>query len=638
MALEIVTQIPIESITHPHYSLRMLEWYKWRLTFEGGWIFINEYLQQRKAESQDDFTRRKKIAYCPAFAKAAVRDVISSIYGRFRDITRIEGSRSYRAAIMGQEAGVDLSGTSMNTFMGAMVLPELCIMGKVGVYVDMPIKRGTTVLANKDIRPYLYVYKAEDIRSWEYDDSPTPNIYKALLLRDTVFIRDAITKLPTGTTHQYRYYYRDEDDGTIWVQFYNENSQPIDPTGQGNTGPIQLNIPRIPFVTAELSNSLMADIADYQIALLNLASSTLSFGIDSNFPFYTEQFDPRAYSGHLQDGSDAAIPAAPSNGSASTPDEGGVVGNGSMPSHNIKVGVGYGRMYAKGLERPQFVNPSAESLKSGMDLEEQLKMDIRLLINLSITNLNVRATSAESRGFDERSLEAGLCYIGAMCEDAERQIAYLWHMYENDKEHDIATIRYPDKFNVQNQKDVWAEVEEYKKQIAGHCSITFQRCVAKRIADLLLLHRYPPEMMEKIYKEIDESETVDIAIDQLTKDVQTGILDPDYAGKLRGYPEGTAKKAQEAQVKRLEMIKKAQQPEQGMGAAANNGDGKGQQNPGARGNTDESVDPQMETQMEKDKAGNPTRGKGANNTPNSHTIVKDKPGPKPGQHGHVGST
>jgi hypothetical protein len=38
----------------------------------------------------------------------------------------------------------------------------------------------------------------------------------------------------------------------------------------------------------------MEDIADYQIALMNLESSDINYMLKSNFPFYVEQYDPRA--------------------------------------------------------------------------------------------------------------------------------------------------------------------------------------------------------------------------------------------------------------------------------------------------------------------------------------------------------
>ena len=55
-----------------------------------------------------------------------------------------------------------------------------------------------------------------------------------------------------------------------------------------------IDIPEIPFVLMELDTSLMTDIADYQISLLNLASSDVNYALKSNFPFYVAQFNPVA--------------------------------------------------------------------------------------------------------------------------------------------------------------------------------------------------------------------------------------------------------------------------------------------------------------------------------------------------------
>ena len=87
------------------------------------------------------------------------------------------GRRATQTAIEGYKGGVDKRGSSMTTFMGRDVLPELLTMARVGVFVDMPPLSETTTLAEKGEfdRPYLYWYKAEDIRSWRMRDNGTEN-------------------------------------------------------------------------------------------------------------------------------------------------------------------------------------------------------------------------------------------------------------------------------------------------------------------------------------------------------------------------------------------------------------------------------------------------------------------------------
>ena len=57
---------------------------------------------------------------------------------------------------------------------------------------------------------------------------------------------------------------------------------------------------RIPFILLDIGESLMKDVANHQIALLNLGSSDVSYALKANYPFYTEQQDLRAVGDHLK--------------------------------------------------------------------------------------------------------------------------------------------------------------------------------------------------------------------------------------------------------------------------------------------------------------------------------------------------
>lgn len=592
--------VSVADLTHPYYKFRAPYWEKWRLTFEGGDVFINRYLQRfSKSEDLADFDIRKRMTYNPAFAKVAVIEVRNSIYQRLADITRSGGSKSWQDAIAGLKGGVDLLGSSMSTFMGTEILEELLVMGKVGIYVDMPPKNGPTQAENLGKRPYLYMYKVEDIRCWDDDESPTPHTFRAVLLRDYVFQKDAIFGLPMDTVVRYRFYWRNEK-GEIWVQFYNSNGQEVGPDGDPeHPDAIKLTIKHIPFVVLELNNSLMADIANYQIALLNLASMDMGYCGGAAFPFYTEQYDPKSDPAYMKS-------------RTTTIDEttGGVtVSNDVGSTVDIPVGPSRGRRYPKGVDPPSFIHPSPEPIKASMDKQEQLKLDIRLLINLSIANIQPKMASAESKGMDTRTLESGLSYIGLNMEDGERQVCTIWHEYEGASTLDVV-IKYPEKYSLRNDKDVYAEIDELKKQMSAVNSLSYKRSIAKRIVDLLLGSRLSMVDLNKIYAEIDKAEPVEVFVEKIEKDVALGFLDPELAAKLRGYPPETVKKAQDAQVERLKRIAISQQKGKGAGAAVNGDDSDpdGLKNPGARGVSDLSPNPTQDTQKEKDAAGNPVRG------------------------------
>ncbi len=605
--MAVVATIPISQVIHPLYRRRELAWHKWRLCFEGGDLFIDEYLQQfSKSEEKEDFAARKRMTYSPSFAKAAIIEVRNSVYQRLADISRSGGSPSYQDAMGGLNGGVDNLGSSMNTFMGTEILEELLVMGRVGIYVDMPPVNGPTMADNTGVRPYLYAYRAEDIRSWADDETPLKNQYKAVLLRDIAYTHDNPLGLPSGETERYRYYWRD-DNGDVWVQFYSITGTKIGPDGEPEMGAIKLDLKRIPFVTLDLNNSLMCDIANYQIAMLNLASTDMAYATGANFPFYTEQFDSREGASHLKQAGDYSEENI-------DPEVGGViVDDNNVPNNDvaIKTGPASGRKYGKGLERPGFVHPSSEPMKASMEKQKQLMMEIRLLINLTIAELQAKGASAESKGLDDRTLESGLSYIGLIMEDGERQVADIWHQYEKSKAE--YAIQYPSRYSLRTQADIDAEVKQLKEQLSTVPSITYQRTLAKRIAELLVGHRVTLEDLKKIYSEIDKAKVVVILIEKIEKDVAGGYLDPELAAELRGYPVETVKKAQTFRIERIKETQLAQTKGAGFGKAegapgdANPADGL--KNPAARGNPDLSANPQQDVAAEKAAAGNPVRGK-----------------------------
>ena len=57
---------------------------------------------------------------------------------------------------------------------------------------------------------------------------------------------------------------------------------------------MELELTRIPFVLLDIGDSMIKDVVNHQIALLNLVSSDVNYALKSNFPFYIEQKDVRA--------------------------------------------------------------------------------------------------------------------------------------------------------------------------------------------------------------------------------------------------------------------------------------------------------------------------------------------------------
>ena len=544
----------IATLYHPVYELDQHNWMKWRLTYEGGDHFIHQYLEKYSAREDDkEFSIRRAYSYNPAFAAGAVNDVKNSIYSRMADIERSGGSISYQHAVKGLNGGVDNNGSSMNVFLGQKILPELLTMRKVGVYVDMPVYNGTTLADTYNKRPYLYYYRAEDIRSWVFNRNGE---LISVLLREEIEEIDDVTGLPNGKIDRYRRMWIGKD-GYVRVQFYDEGGQEVDyfnnvsVQGYGvdvvnPSTEIKLQIRKIPLIISEITKSLLQDISNYQIALLNLASGNLSYALKSNYPFYTEQFDPRADNPFTR----------PIGYEDKVEEDGTALVASKSGNREVETGVSKGRRYPLGVERPGFINPSSEPLKVSMELQLQMKEELRQLLALTLSTLNPKFASAESKDRDQRGLESGLSYIGLELETLERKITELWSMYENNKP---ATINYPKNYTLKTDAERRQEAKELDALKTTVPSIKGRKEIAKRIASTLLDDKVPFDEMQKIHSEIDNAKYLESDPVAIEKDVKNGLVSTETASTARGYDgEKEVVIAKEQHAERLALIAKSQ--------------------------------------------------------------------------------
>lgn len=556
---------------HSEYLYMAHKWEKWRLVYEGGDEFVDEYVKSlSNREDPKDLQARKCVTPTAAFAKMAVNEVKNSIFQRMAEVIRRGGPDSYQAAIRGQEGGVDMRGSSMNMFIGRDVLPELLTMRDVGVFVDMPQLEGSSVLHSKGKHPYVYRYHVEDILNWTYMPGSSTE-FQALLLRDHVDKCCETTHLPLGEQWcRYRYVFL--QDGKVHVQFFNENCSQIDLYGNPFGEDYILNIPAIPFVMACLTDSLLNDIASYQIALVNLESSDISYACKSNVPFYTEQVD--AMELLSERGPDDSGDGTAAEAGAAKPKE-------------IKVGSTIGRRYAAGMDRPDFIHPSAEPLQVSIEKQRALKEDIRQLVSLAVST--VGSKSAESKRLDDRGLESGLSYIGLELQNMENKIAQYWAMYSG-KSTTSALVSYPAKYSLESDEDRRKAIEQLEDIRDTIPSPLFQKTISKKMVFKLLGHELPSEELDKIYAEIDKAESITCNPDTLFAAVDRNVLAPVDCEKLLGLPKGSAERATEAHAERAAAIVEAQ------AAATPDSEIK---NAAARGVSDLSVDPEREGEEEK---------------------------------------
>jgi hypothetical protein len=478
------------------------------------------------------------------------------------DISRNEGPDTYRESILGENGGVDKLGASMNAFMGTKALTELMTMTRVGVYVDKPaIPEGAT-LADKDklnIKPYLYIYQAEDIRSWGFD-SQTGTL-RSVLLRDYRYVYNEETGLPLGVEPYYRFMMK--QDGFIDVRIYDKDNILVETA--------QLDLPEIPFVIGELNESILTDVVRHQIALLNLGSGDMNYATKSNFPFYVEQVDPQAEFLNNLTGQDFE----------SDEDQDGTgTGANTSRSKNIQVGAQSGRGYAKGLDAPKFINPDTGPLEASMKKQDSIKQEIRELVSLSVAGLG-----------DEGGLEAGLAYLGLQLEAMERSIGRIWSYYEGEED-SIPSIAYPNDYQVKGNAERIEDAKGLYYFVDKIPSLQYQKTVAKEIVAKTLGHKVSSEDLQEIYKEIDESDVVVIDPDVLAKDIENGLVDTITAGLARGYSVEAIKNAMLEKLEKANMIAMAQSGRTNDAVNAATG--------GSRGVDEAAIDPQADAKEEKD--------------------------------------
>jgi hypothetical protein len=509
------------TIRHPEYDDNIEYWEKYADAYAAGHDFVEDYVEMFSTrEDATDFVNRKKYSYCPAFAKEAINEIKNSIFQRITDVTREGSSDLFKHVYSGKYGGVDLQCSSMNAFIGREILPELLVKAKVGVFVDSPALASDLKINGKK-HPYLYTYRAEDILSWEISYDDNGYYFSKLLLRE--YIDDYDEDLPCGVIERYRYLYL--EDGVCKCKFFDKEEIQVDSEGVPTEEDSVINIPIIPFVVAELTHSLMEDIADYQVAMTNLASSDMSYALRANFPFYVEQVDLRLNNNMLKKEGDA-------------------------------VGVSDGRSYPMGAERPSFINPSSEPLDASMKKQATLKEEIRQLVHLALTNIEPKMASAESKAQDQQGLEAGLSYIGLELETLERMIARIWVMYEGSGTE--ITIVYPKRYSLKSDDEKRKEAKELKELLHDVPGTRFKRAITKRIATVLLSDKLSTEDFDAMIEEINTVDIFDTDPDVIQKDTELGLVDLVTASQARGYPEGCVDLAKQEHAERLARIAASQ--------------------------------------------------------------------------------
>lgn len=542
----------ITDTRHPLY--RVEEMLKYRLTYEGGVRFVENYLQKLDSREDDtDFERRKQLAYNPAFAAEALDEVKNGIGQRMSEVVRTGGTESFQTAITGKGGGVDLRGRSMGAFMSQDVLRELLVMGRVGVYIDMPQFSPEATLADNNGRPYLYFYQYEDILNWRYETVDGRIFPTVVLLRERRCEYSDIG-LPLKEKDFFRLVKMVPEGGVkVYILDRVEDPKKDEPVTENVIAEYYLpKLTRLPFVPIEIFASMLKDVANYQIGLLNLASADMAYALQANFPFYIEGYDPKTENTYNRmpsfdsDGNPTALTAA-------------------INGEEMVTGTKHGRKYPLDARHaPAFIHPSSEPLKASMDKQEQMKNEIRRLLNLNLSNVAPTRASAESKKVDQTGVESGLAAIGEILEAAELHIAEIWCQYEDESDKKVI-VAYPRTYSLKTDDQRMSEAKQLEELKGAAPSRTFQKAVSKQIAISLLDGKVDPDTLKKIEREIDSAKYATSNVKDITVLFEAGVCDGETAAAAVGFDPSIVEKAAKERVERMRAIAQAQTP--GIGAA-----------------------------------------------------------------------
>lgn len=476
---------------------------------DGGSQFRASYLARFSTrEKEEDYATRLSMSPIPGTARQLINELKNQIIPRLSTITREGGPSSYRKCANGEKYGMDGDGSSMLHLLDKYILPELLFMGKVGILVVSP-NQPTEVLTKASIvrPPLLRIFPIETIRDYKYARSDQKGQLSHVSL---AYLNESGQRAIME--------YRLDDDGGVYRKDFKKQPE------------YRTDLDQIPFVLAELNESLLVDIAYHQVANLNMSSSDVNFVVHSNFPIYTEKTDPRTAPSHLIQG-----------------------GEGTKTEHTAEMGTLVGRTYTD--ERPGFIAPPTEPLLASMKKQKELKDEMREMLNLTLNN--TKSVSAEAKGKDSESMEAGLSSIGQELAWLEQHIANIWAELEGESE--VTKVTYPSIYRIKTDAERVAEALELAKMRNHVPSDTFRKQISKMIVETMLKGKVLEELIEAIYAEVDASTITLTNPDDVFKAVEASILDARNAAIALGTPVDGVAKAQLEHAERLARISLYQQ-------------------------------------------------------------------------------
>ncbi len=536
----------LTELQHPEWLDMHHLWFKWRMVYEGGDEFINEFLQRySKREEDDDFRDRKAITYNPNHAASLINMVRNALASKLPEVQRT-GDDIYVAATANN---IDTFNSSMAAFMATEIIPLLLAQGKRFIVVDAPIlldgeQRTLADDADPGDSPYIYAVNAEDVVNWTYSDTRT---FDAILIKEIVDTIDDESGLVSGTRKQFRYMKMLEEGETfsfngaegevvltgkgVLVRVFGENDNH---QMEDVLDPVLLPLEQIPVVEFRLVDSLLKDIGGMQCTILNLTSSDVTFLHKGNFPIYVEQYltSEAGLVPHgtkrQQDDFDTEID-----------DEDSI--DQDIIDDPIEAGVNQGVAFPEGTSMPAFIAPAVANTKLSMEKQNEIARTMRQMLDLSLVSLSTSAVeqSGKSKEADKVGEEEGLAYVASVLETGERQTAVVFHDYI--KSNKAQNISYPKGFSLKTPEERQTEIDALRKKRTAIRSPAAAKLVDRRIAQLQLEELSTPEELATVMAEINAQPFIDDdeqRAEAIRADVSENLLSHNRGSELRGHEPG----------------------------------------------------------------------------------------------------
>lgn len=504
------------------------DWIDWRYCYLGGTEFRREYLEPfSDRESDDEFRRRRKLTPIPTFAKRAVKKVENALAQRFRDIARPGGSDQYQEAMAGLGRGVDLRGTSMNTYLVKKVLPELLPMQRVGLLLDAPVvpeDASLEDLARIGFQPYLKRYPVEDFRAVPAKNGIESD-WSSVTLRDSwekVDPENGTSETVTKFTHYWLDDTRRDEDGRPMVSIQN-----VQESGKEDGPALLTRLTAIPFVVPDILASLIADACSYQITLLNMISADSNYAVDANYSFMVRQRSG-VHTAHLE-GDEA---------SAST-------------------GTRKGLFYESDEAPPAFISPPTQPMKMSMELRREMKKEVEELVLGALQDIG-----------DDGSPEAGLGFIGECLKHAEQRIADHWEQYEkaNREDRKPAIVTYPESWSLKTDEERLERAEKFLGVSARLVGTKSKKAAIKASVEEMWRGKLDNDEVEGMLTEIDQAEYATSDPDIVLKAFSEGATDTIVTVEALGFAKAVAARAKKEKEEKAK-VQMAAQVDAAFGAA-----------------------------------------------------------------------